>query len=193
MNATAIKKYTSINFLDYLNFQGHSFSSLKNEGKKFEPTEKMKLGSAVDAALFTPENYDGSFKEVVMPLIYELKKNFGNALSLGNSQVSITANFEHEDLLMNWKGRPDLIIGDLIVDLKVSELPIIKAIQYFRYDWQLTGYMAGSGCTRALICSIHPKTKKITMIPIPPVYDWWEYQIKKHGIPINLNAAYCDK
>lgn len=175
-------QYENLEFETYRSLPGKSFSELKYEDKKvIAPSYKMMFGSAVDCYLFTPDKYHGAYYDKVKPVALQLKRKFGESLTHGKAQLSLTADFIHEDMCMHYKGRPDLKIFKTIVDLKVSELPIRTAIEFFRYDWALTGYAAASDATNALIISIHPKSNAIQMSPVIFHYDWWHYNIKKFG------------
>lgn len=175
----------NLDFHEYLKLPGYSFSSLR-PSKIENVTEKMKIGTYVDAYLFTPEKYHGERYDLVQPIVLELKKVFGNSLSYGDSQLSVTSEFSVDGLTLDYKGRPDFKIGKLIVDLKVSELDVRKAIEFFRYDWQLSGYTFALECEKAMIISIHPKTKKISPAMIDLKMDWWEWQIKQNGTVKNV-------
>ncbi len=181
MTITDQQKYPSLSWDAYRSLPGYSFSGLKNpEG--VTPTAKMRLGTLVDKYLFTPKEYSGEHSDIVRPLALALKSMLGDALQHSTPQLAVTCTMHHEGLSMPFRGLIDLPVGrNLIVDLKVSEMPIHKAVAYFRYDWQLSGYSLAYGATNRILLSIHPKTKKISTLPIPLVTDWWEYQIKQHG------------
>lgn len=183
MTVTNAVQYSNLPWDDYIKLPGYSFSGLRNPDRdtNFQPTPKMRLGSAVDNYIFTPKEYNGEMFELVRPVAVELRKVLGSALDLGRPQVSFTADFCHAGLKMPYRGRCDLLIAKLIVDLKVSELPIHKSIEYFMYHHQISGYALAGGCEKAMIISIHPKTHKISMTMINIVADWWEYQVKVNG------------
>ena len=176
------KIWPGLDWEAYAKTPGYSFSYLRNPDGVV-PTAGMRLGTLVDRYLFTPGRYNGEQRNLVEPMARELVRHFGGALGMGESQISVTADFEIDGLIMPYKGRPDFKITDLIVDLKVSKMDVVKAVQFFRYDWQLSGYALSTGCTRSMILSINPTTLKITPIAIPIVTDWWEYQIKQYGVP----------
>lgn len=184
------KSFERIAFDEYLKLPGKSFSSLKYADQtQRTPTSKMLLGTAVDAYLFTPETYHGQYYDKVRPIVLKLKQVFGDSLKQGKSQLSITADFVHEDLLIQYKGRPDFQIYQTIVDLKVSELPITQAINFFRYDWQLSGYSQAAKCKHRVLLSIHPKTNEVQMMNVALQLDWWHYNILKFGTPVNLKTT----
>jgi len=55
----SITRYDNLHWEDYIKLPGYSFSWLKRENSgyvsEFKPTDKMKLGSLVDALLTSPE------------------------------------------------------------------------------------------------------------------------------------------
>ena len=181
--------YENVPFEQYTGLPGFSFSSIKSDFIPIEPTKKMRFGSLVDTFLSNPAAYDGTMADLVRPIALEVKRFLGAGWACCKAQMSATANFTVDGLTMPHRGRPDFLIpNQLIIDLKVSELPIVKAIEIFRYDWQQGGYCLDFDVKKAIILSIHPKTKKITTAPIVPVYDWWEHQVKRFGRP-NLKAV----
>lgn len=185
ITVTNRKHYFDVPFGSYVDMGGFSFSSIKNDFTPIEATKKMRFGSLVDTFLFTPAQYDGTLADLVRPMAYEVKKFLGPAFALCQAQVSCQADYTVDGLTMTHRGRPDMVIPkQLIIDLKVSELPLIKAIEHFRYDWQQTGYLLDMDIQRAIILSIHPKTKKISTAPIIPVTDWWEHQVRRFGKPL---------
>lgn len=172
----------NVYFEDYLKIPGHSFSSLKNEGIPTNVTPKMRFGSSVDSYLFTPQLYKGENFKLVKPVANKLHDMFGHVLQVCKPQISVTCDMVHEGLRLKYKGRPDLMMfPQMIIDLKVSELNPVKAVEFFRYDWQLSGYSLALGCKDRIIISIHPKTFKISVIPISLKVDWWNHQVIKHG------------
>lgn len=187
MQVTNRRQYSQLEWKEYAAIKGYSYSGIKNEGKPpFKASDKMRFGSLVDEYLFTPESYNGEQRSLVVPVAKELQKVLGGAILSGKPQLSVTANFEQDGLVMPFKGRLDLHLPGLVIDLKVSELHPIKAIQYFRYDWQMAGYCAATDSKKSIIISINPKTFKISMVPITPNYDFWEYHVKRLGTPLNV-------
>lgn len=177
------RRYTQLEWDQYVVLPGKSYSSLRNPDP-IPFTSKMRLGKLVDQYLFTPNEYKGEMRDVVRPLASAVRSFLGSALDHATPQLAVTCDMTYEGLTMSYRGLIDLPVGkDLIVDMKVSELDPVKAIQYFRYDRQISGYMLAYGAKRGVVISINPKTKKISTLPIPLVTDWWEYQIKLWGKP----------
>lgn len=172
-------------FEEYLTLPGKSYSDIKNDGKPFTgPTRKMSLGTKVHQYLLTPEEYNHEDKAIVKPLAIALKNKLGVLIQFLQAEQAIQADFVHEGLVLKYRGRIDLgIRGRLIVDIKVSEMPLQKAIDYFGYNYQLSGYALGYEARAALIIAIHPVTKAISMANIPVSAGWWEMQVVKYGSP----------
>ena len=175
------KVFSAVNFDQYLTMPGMSYSGIKSAGGKIVETEKMKLGKKVDAYLFTPHEYQpGPDDKQIKALALAAKTELAGLKFSG--QNSYTADFTHEGKTMAYKGRPDIDAGILIVDLKISELDIVKAIEFFRYDWQVSGYVKASpGATMAMLLSVHPKTLKVSKMMLPIKVDWWQQAIKMYG------------
>lgn len=185
ITVTNQQRFKDIPFDQYRQIKGYSYSYLTNpDGVTFTP--KMRLGKLVDQYLFTPAEYTGEMSDIVKPLAQAMKSMLGDALQYSTPQLTVTCDMECEGLVMRYRGLIDLPVGkNLIVDMKVSELPAHKACSYFRYDRQLSGYSLAYGAANRILVSINPKTKKITTMPVDLVTDWWEYQIKMYGTPVN--------
>lgn len=181
---------TTCHFEDYLALPGWSYSGIKQDGKEWQaPTLKMQLGTDVDHYLTDPINYDHNNRELVVPIATELRKHIQPLVKFLKPQLAVTCEFEHGGFRMMYKGRGDLVIVDkLVIDIKVSEMPLMKAIDYFGYDHQLRGYAKAFGCKSAIIISISPKNPKhVQMYNVPlhqDKYIWWEHEILKRGEPI---------
>lgn len=182
---------TTCPFEDYLKLPGHSFSSIKNEGVEFSaPSKKMILGTHVHNYLLESEKYTYEDIEIVRPVAMELKRVIGPLFTHLLPEVAVTAEFLFEGLVMSYKGRGDLVFpGHVLIDIKVSEMPLHKSLEYFRYDRQVSGYAKGFDCRAAFIIQINPKTKKVTIYNVPLSFDWWEKQVLRLGIPVDLAAA----
>lgn len=176
----------NILFEDYLEMEGWSYSSIKNEGVPFNPpTAKMQLGTHVHNYLLTPEEYSFDDIAIVKPLATVIAQRIGVLMRYLRPELAVQATFSHAGFDMKYKGRLDLCIPDrIVIDLKVSEQPLPVGIKYFGYDKQLSGYAMAIGAKAALIVGIHPKTKKITTYNIPIDAAWWEYEILKRGEPV---------
>lgn len=196
MVASNINIYRGVDFAMYQSLPGTSFSDIRHGDKEdgFTPSEKMLLGSEIDSFLFTPAKYTPSGKfdpRLIRGCARSVKEQFGAAWVNLEFQLSVTADFEFEGMVMPFRGRPDGILrglskiyspntGGVTVDLKVSEK---VAIEHMNYAEQLTGYSIAFGNTRNLILSINPKTFKTTWHPVPMRIAWWEKQVLMRGKP----------
>lgn len=181
--------HPSLTWPEYAKLPGHSFSGLKAEKMPppAAPTEKMKLGTRVHNYLLTPSRYDWQMPELVLPVAKKLAGVPGllPLLRLAKCEVPATATFSHCGFTLPWKGIADMHVpGALVLDLKVTEMPLAKAIAYFRYDNQQSGYCGGYNCPAALIVGIHPVTHKVSMEYIAPQFEWWEEKCLTHGEPV---------
>lgn len=170
-------------FEDYLELVGKSYSGIKNEGvAKFKATPKMMLGTAIHNYLLTPAEFKHENTALIRPLALALKQRLGTLIRYLKPEIGITADFQHNGFSMAYKGRIDLcIFKKIVIDIKVTEMDIFKAIDFFGYDKQQNGYAAAIGAEVILILSIHPKTKKTEITNIPISTYWWEQQVQQKG------------
>lgn len=181
-----LKIYRNLQFEEYLKLPGESFSGIRSDGKDFKnETKKMRLGTLVHRYLLTPEEYDGEQIEIVRPLAIAVKQKISILIDFCEPEISFTCDFVFNGMSMPYRGRADLgIMERLILDLKVSEMPLKKAVDYFRYDYQQSGYAIAFGASLAIIISIHPKLKHISTYNVPISHLWWEHQILQRGNPL---------
>lgn len=185
ITVTNQRRFPRMEWDEYIKIPGKSFSGLRNPDP-IPFTPKMRLGKLVDQYLFTPAEYKGEMSDVVKPLAQAVKSFLGDALYGATPQLAVTCDMTYEGLTMPYRGLIDLPVGkNLIVDLKVSELNPVKAIEFFRYDWQLEGYRLAYGAKNCVLISINPKTKKISILPVKSNQDWWCHQVKLWGVPSN--------
>lgn len=186
MEVKNLKLFPTCPFDEYLEMPGWSYSGIRSQGKIFEaPTMKMNLGTKVHKFLLEPREYDYSEIDIVKPLAGALKAKVGPLMKYAKPELVVTADFIHNGFCMKYKGRIDFpVIPRIIIDFKVSEMPIQKSVPYFGYDIQQSGYALACGCPLALIMSIHPKTKYISIYNVPISAKWWEWQIIQKGEPI---------
>jgi len=184
MTISNITYYENLPFDEYLKLPGFSYSTLKNNGVPFgEPTEKMRLGTAVHNYLLEPHLFDHSNKRAKQ-LALLVKGIIGPMLQFMEAELSFTATMEHEGFVMPYKGRADLAIRKrLIIDLKVTEMDARKAIDFFGYQHAITGYMAGCAAPTAFIASINSKKETTQVISIAPVSQFWNEKILQFGWP----------
>lgn len=176
----------SIPFDEYLKMPGTSYSDIKNAGKEFSnPTGKMQLGTDVHTYLLTPEEYTHENVRIVKPIAIALKNKLGDLLPYLWPEMVVTCNFIYDGFCMPYRGRIDLgIPGRLVIDIKVTEMPIRKGIEYFGYDKQQSGYALGIDAKIALIVAIHPVKLTIEIAIIEIQKQWWQDQVIQKGEPM---------
>lgn len=182
-----LKMKENIAFEDYLLLPGLSFSSIKkqeNGNAEIITTNKMNFGSLVDAYLLEPNKYTGENFAAVKACAVAAKKYLGILLENGKKQLSITCNMQFSGMRIKYKGRVDIFAAQTVIDMKVSELDILKSVNYFHYHNQLSGYALALNCNKSLLFSVHPKKHTVQMISIPTKSDWWEQMILKYGEPV---------
>jgi len=184
MQVTNVNLYKDFSFDNYLQLPGYSYSSFKKGN--FKPTEKMKLGTYVHQYLLEPEKYNHENRDVVDPIANALINDLGPMLPFLDAELSVTCDFEHDGYVMPYRGRVDLVrSGAIVIDLKISEIPLNRSIDFFGYAEQLTGYCLALNCDTGLIIRANPKTLKIEKATIRKNPQWWERKVLAHGIPIN--------
>lgn len=174
-------------FEDYLRIPAWSYSGIKLNGvEKFEPTEKMKLGTHVHNYLLTPGEYQYDDIDTVKPIATKLRQTIGDTLmQYLEPEVVITCDMVHEGFRMKYKGRLDLrIYRRIVIDIKITSVDIRKAVAFFGYDIQQTGYALGNECDKAFIVAIHPTKLATQIYNVPLNPSWWESQVKQKGEPI---------
>lgn len=162
---------------------GYSYSGI-TKGSSVVATERMRLGTAVHNYLLEPEAYNHENRDIVLPLANAVKDEIGALLPFLDTEVSVSADFEFAGLIMPYKGRVDMLrAGKMVLDLKVSEVPLRNSIPYFGYDRQVNGYMAATMCELGMIIRIDPKSARVEKKMIAKDHTWWEEQIESFGVP----------
>lgn len=153
-------------------------------------TAKMRFGSLVDTYTFEPHLYRGEQYKLVKAVSEAVIKKLGPLVYTGRRQLVVVCTMIYNNMAMRFKGRVDLFAGSIVIDLKVSELPIDRSISHFRYDLQLSGYMIALQCQVSVLISVHPKTCKVSEKALTITPGYWESVIEKYGIPVvNMNNA----
>jgi len=188
MQVTNLQLYRGLEFSDYQALQGWSYSAIKNEGQPpIVPTEKMKLGTAVHNYLLEPKNYAHQQRSVVAPIAARVREIVGpGLLAKMETELSVTASFTNDGLWLPYRGRLDMVrVGRLVIDLKVSAVPIATGCERFGYDKQVSGYCIATGCKTGIIvrvCPTKPHDVEVKVIPVSA--DWWEFQVSRLGARI---------
>lgn len=177
--------HRGLDFAQYQNLPGKSFSGIKADYITVpQPTAKMQLGTMLHNYLLEPSKYNAKndAHKVIQAMATEVKSTLGAAFSTIEPELSVTADFQYEGFTMAYKGRIDMArIGKLVIDLKVSEVPLNKSISFFGYDKQVSGYSLAIGAQYQMILRICPKTLKTELKSIPITNDWWKTQVLKYG------------
>lgn len=181
----------NVPFDEYVQLPFYSHSDIKNDGRAFtSPTTKMLIGTDVHNYLSEPEKYNHDNVEIVRPAAVALKQIVGPLWKYGKPELVVTCWMRYNGFQLPYKGRGDRVIVDrLVVDFKISSMPIKSGIDRFGYDDQLSGYGIGFGASAAIIIRVDPKTcvpgkKPLTEIyNVPIKHDWWCYQIMHRGKP----------
>jgi hypothetical protein len=187
--------YRDVDFDDYRRMPGISYSSLRDFNG--EPTPAMSLGTKVHQFLLEPHMYKYDDIAVVKPIAVEIRNYLGEAFSVFEKELSFTATFTHNGMMMPYKGRADLIkVGKLLVDIKVSNMYLHKGVAHFGYEKQLAGYCLATGTVgeipnglAAIIVSYNKVTRRverhlIKREDIVKQVPFWEYQVARNGVPI---------
>jgi len=148
INFTNIQRYDNVPFEEYLQRPGYSHSFLKSEVMGITPmfigSEKVMIGKLVDGILMDPASVDMTdpLYPVSKVIAVSIRAKFGSMIERFESQLSYTADLEHEGFIMPAKFRLDwLLRGFGVIDLKVTQEKDIHAlIRHMGYDNQLWGY-----------------------------------------------------
>ena len=176
--------HANMPFDEYLAMPGYSYSTLKDMASpvQYAPTAKMRLGTDVHNYLLESGKYNHENRDIVVPIARELKAIIGDLLPFLKSELAVTCDMHCDGFTMPYKGRMDLCrTGKIVVDLKISKMPLERSIPFFGYDRQLSGYALANDCSLALILRACPETKKTENRLIRISSEWWERQVVRYG------------
>lgn len=191
-----IKRYENVPFEQYRKLGGYSFSFLKREvagvSPEFIASDKVKLGSLVDAILMQPDEADISSPlwNDAAKIASHIKSTFGTLIPSFKSQRSYTGIMSHAGLSLRVTGRTDWEIDQLaIVDLKVtsatSDRQFAALISHMGYDNQQWNYARLAGAKAAYLLpysSVAKKPLSVVKLPITSDYnEFWASKILKFG------------
>lgn len=191
-----IKRYENVPFEQYRKLGGYSFSFLKREvagvSPEFIASDKVKLGSLVDAILMQPEEADISSPlwNDAVKIASHIRSSFGTLLPAFKSQRSYTGVISHAGLSMCVTGRTDWEIDQMaVIDLKVTSAKTdaqFKAlVTHMGYDNQQWNYARLAGAKAAYLMpysSVAKKPLSIVKLPITSDYnEFWASKILKFG------------
>lgn len=196
-----IQRHDDVPFDKYLKIPGNSHSFLKSEIQGITPmfiaTEKVLIGKLVDGILTDPASVNmlDPLYPTAKVIAATIKARFGNMIERFQSQLSYTADLEHQGFIMPAKFRLDwLLPGFGVIDLKVTQEKDIHAlIRHMGYDNQLWGYARVAEVPKKYIMA--QRCKKLAdgrvipigeaeLIKLPDVTmhnDFWADKILKFG------------
>lgn len=182
MQVSNVKYYPNYNWDDYTKLPGLSFSFLKNDGASIEETPGMRLGKLVHTYLLKPKEYNWENAEMVIPIAKVLMRY--NLTTAMVPECGITADFEHEGLIMHWRGMPDLHrVGALVSDFKILAGDLSGYLKRLLYEEQLRGYGLPIRAPLGLIIGFNKKSQRVQTHVVKPDPRWWIYKIKQYGKP----------
>lgn len=199
--------HEDITFADYLQLPGvgHSFLKHAKNGivEDFPVSDKMQLGSIVDAILTEKEthNYFGSpLYAAAVSIAAKIRSDFGKFLPFLKKQVSYTgtAKCSESGFSLAVTGRLDFLLPTIaVIDLKVTDegskrdpvKSLLELIAYMGYDNQLFGY-GGMAKVIQYYILIYSKQLKQTYLfkrlteprPLYECAQWWSGKIQEHGV-----------
>lgn len=180
MTISNIKYYYDLPFEDYLKLPGTSFSMLK--GGDITETAAMQLGTRVHNFLNEPTKYDWQQAEIVRPIAAAIIGYIGNAFHYLHKEVAFTCDMIHNGLVLQYRGRADMIcIGKIVVDLKIIAGSIQASCDRFGHIDQVSGYCLGTTTPVGLIIAYNKSRKAVETKVIKPVPGFWEYQVVRLG------------
>ncbi len=198
-----IEKWSSLSFEQYLQIDGHSHSSLKNQKdgiqKEFKITDKIIVGKLVDDIITNKsENIDithhlyKAAKDIAMCMKSELGESL---LKLLKFQLSYSAFMSFEEFKMRIKGRPDAELGQkAVIDFKVNNScksiqDCIKLIEFMGYDNQVYNYKRLGRQENAFIFMYSTVVKKTfflkrlgSQLDMDLAENWWINKIIENGL-----------
>lgn len=187
MQVTNIQTHIDTPFENYQKFPGWSYSSIKqyDRGESFVKTPKMRLGTLVHQYLLEPSHYTHEHRSIVIPAAKAVKDVVGELLPMLQAEVSVTADFIYDGFIMPYRGRVDMLrVGRVVLDLKVSEVPLGRTISFFGYDRSVSGYCLSTESRLGIIIRVCPRTFKTETKLINPSSEWWEKQVLRFGKPV---------
>jgi hypothetical protein len=197
---TNIKETTNLPFDTYLSVNGYSHSFLKSQkngvAEYFNPSDKVKLGSLVDALLTQDDRVDFSshlYNDAVK-IASAIKEEFGWMIKSFVCQPSYTATVQMQTdgglFELPVKGRLDWRLGKTaVIDLKVTQAKTDKEfsaiINHLGYNNQLWHYAKLSGCGKAYIMPYSASEKRMLSIVKVPVIsmenEFWDGKVLEFG------------
>lgn len=187
---TNLKQLPQIPFADYLEIPAYSHSFLKYNiagvVPEIVPTDKMQLGTLVDAILTDGKEVNASDEQYGYALI--IARNLAAKypmLKAAKKQVPCTGVATYSGLQMPMKTLPDFLIPKLAtIELKITSAKNHNAlIEYMGYDNQcfIERSLAGVGKSYLLIYCTSTDTSIFLDRPCPTASDWLAGKIMEFG------------
>ena len=192
---TEIKQHKDLPFDEYLKLGGHSHSFLKSQingvSPYFKVTDKVRLGSLVDALLTQEDRFDfgDPLASKAMEISLNIKNVFGTMIKNFKPQISYTANLNFSGFSLKSTGRLDWELPNIaVIDLKVtgakSDKEFREYINHMGYKNQLWHYAKMANVNKAYILPFSVTANKclsIVSIPVGDRNEFWEQSILKFG------------
>ncbi len=186
-----VRQYLNVPFEDYQKLPGKSTSFLKSEKNGVKPefimTDKVRVGSLVDAILTEPKKADmGSpLYPFAKSIAHTLKENFGDMITSFLPQVSYTGLLSYGEFNLPVRGRLDYEFTKFaVIDLKVTYAKDIDAlIEFMKYKEQMNLYCKFLGVTKAYLFIYCVPTKRcfVHYIDCSVHSEWWADKITSFG------------
>ena len=188
-------RHENIPFEQYLKLGGYSHSFLKSQKNGITPyfkmTDKIRLGSLVDALLTQDDRFDFSDPQArgAMKIAAQIKDTFGGMIELFKPQISYTSELEYCGLTLRTTGRLDWELPKhAVIDLKVtgakSDKEFAAYIDHMGYKNQLWNYAKMGGFKKAYIVAYSAVAKKclnVVSVPIVDRNEFWENSVLQFG------------
>lgn len=187
-----VVQYNSVPFQKYQELPGYSTSFLKQQKGGIKPdfvmTDKVRVGSIVDAILTEPGKVDmcSPLYPAAREIAFKLKEAFGDIFKQMVPQVSYTGVVEYAGMKMRVRGRLDFLLPKLaVIDLKVTDATDLDAlITFMKYREQMFLYCKFAGVDKAYLIFYVKKTKKciVKYIDCSGCSEWWQAKIMEFGV-----------
>jgi len=189
------QRYENLPFEQYLKLDGYSHSFLKGQKNGITPyfkvTDKVRLGSLVDALLTQDDRFDFSdpLAQKAISIARNIKDTFGGMIKLFKPQISYTSVASLGAFSLKVTGRLDWELPKhCIIDLKVtgakSDKEFATYIEHMGYKNQLWHYAKMGGFNKAYIVAYSTPAKKclnVVSIPVGDRNEFWEQKILEFG------------
>ena len=189
------QRHENIPFEQYLKLGGYSHSFLKSQRNGISPyfkvTDKVRLGSLVDALLTQDDRFDHSdqLAPMAINIARQIKDTFGGMIQLFKPQISYTSELNFNGFNLNVTGRLDWELPKhAVIDLKVtgakSDKEFAAYIDHMGYKNQIWNYAKMGGFKKGYILAYSVPMKRcltIKSVEIGDRNEFWESKIMEFG------------